>query len=51
MPILGPQNQTPSPETNTQDKSPKPIVTIYPKPTTTPQQSKQLLDPLIFTSK
>jgi hypothetical protein len=32
--------------------NPKPATDIYPiNPSTTPQQSKQLPDPLIFTSK
>ena len=51
MPILGPQDQTPSLEINTRNESPKPIVVTYPEPTTAPQRSERLPDPLIFTSK
>jgi len=38
-------------EINTRNKNPELAVVIHPKPITTLQQSEQLLNPLIFTSK
>ena len=50
MPTLEPQDQTPL-EAITRNTSPELEAVTHPKPTTIPQQSKKLPDPLVFTSK
>jgi hypothetical protein len=52
IPMLGPQDRTPSPEANTRNASPEPAVVIHPaEPTTAPIRSEKLPDPPVFTGK